>query len=55
MGTRLRVIDFENPANNDRLAVNQFTVTEDQNNAQAGRGTIRQRFALGHHRIEKSC
>ena len=30
-GDQVRVIDFENPANNDWLAVNQFTVTEDQN------------------------
>ncbi len=30
-GDRVRVIDFENPANNDLLAVNQFTVTEGRN------------------------
>ena len=30
-GEQARVIDFENPANNDWLAVNQFTVTENQN------------------------
>ena len=30
-GDQVQVIDFENPANNDWLAVNQFTVTEDQN------------------------
>jgi len=30
-GGHVRVIDFENPANNDWLAVNQFTVTENQN------------------------
>ena len=30
-GDQVRVIDFENAANNDCLAVNQFTVTEDQN------------------------
>ena len=30
-GNQVRVIDFENPANNDWLAVNQFTVTENQN------------------------
>ena len=29
-GDQVRVIDFENPANNDWLAVNQFTVTENQ-------------------------
>ena len=29
-GDLVRVIDFDNPANNDWLAVNQFTVTEDQ-------------------------
>ena len=30
-GGQVRVIDFENPANNDWLAVNQFTVTENRN------------------------
>ena len=30
-GDQVRVIDFENPLNNDWLAVNQFTVIEDQN------------------------
>ena len=30
-GDQVRVIDFDNPTNNDWLAVNQFTVTEDQN------------------------
>ena len=30
-GDLVRVIDFDDPANNDWLAVNQFTVTEDQN------------------------
>ena len=30
-GDQLRVIDFENTDNNDWLAVNQFTVTENQN------------------------
>ena len=29
-GDQVRVIDFDDPANNDWLAVNQFTVTEDQ-------------------------
>ncbi len=30
-GGQVRVIDFEDPGNNDWLAVNQFTVTENQN------------------------
>ena len=30
-GDQVRVVDFDNPANNDLLAVNQFTVTEDRN------------------------
>ena len=30
-GDQVRVIDFDNPVNNDWLAVNQFTVTEDRN------------------------
>ena len=29
-GAQMRVVDFDNPANNDWLAVNQFTVTENQ-------------------------
>ena len=31
-GAQAQVIDFGNPANNDWLAVNQFTVTENHNN-----------------------
>ena len=30
-GDQVRVMDFDNPANNDLLAVNQITVTEDRN------------------------
>ena len=30
-GDQARVVDFDNPTNNDWLAVNQFTVTEDKN------------------------
>ena len=30
-GDQVQVIDFDNPDNNDWLAVNQFTVTENQN------------------------
>ena len=30
-GDQAQVVDFDNPSNNDWLAVNQFTVTEDQN------------------------
>ena len=30
-GNQVRVIDFDNPADNDWLAVNQFTVTENRN------------------------
>ncbi len=31
-GDRVRLADFENPENNDWLAVNQFTVVEGQHN-----------------------
>ncbi len=31
-GAQAQVVDFDNPANNDWLAVNQFTVTENWNN-----------------------
>ena len=30
-GAQVRIIDFDNPANNDFLAVNQFTVSENRN------------------------
>ena len=30
-GAQARIVDFDNPAGNDWLAVNQFTVTEDKN------------------------
>ena len=30
-GAQVHILDFENPANNDWLAVNQFTVTENRN------------------------
>ena len=30
-GAQVKIIDFDNPANNDWLAVNQFTVTENRN------------------------
>ena len=44
-GDQARVIDFDNPSNNDWLAVNQFTVTENlpaaKGAAQAGRNTRR--------------
>ena len=34
-GDQVRVIDFDNPANNDWLAVNQFSVTENRNTRRA--------------------
>ena len=34
-GAQVRVVDFDNPANNDWLAVNQFTVTENKNTRRA--------------------
>ena len=34
-GLPARVVDFENPANNDWLVVNQFTVTENKNTRRA--------------------
>ena len=34
-GARARVVDFENPANNDWLAVNQFTVVENKRERRA--------------------
>ena len=44
-GDIVRAVDFDNPANNDFLAVNQFTVTENRELPQAGRGVVRQRLA----------
>ena len=40
-GAQVRVINFDNPANNDFLAVNQFTVSENLSASQAGRNTRR--------------
>ena len=31
-GDQVQVIDFDNPTNNDWLAVNQFSITENRNN-----------------------
>ena len=52
-GAQARVIDFDDPANNDWLAVNQFTVVERQAHAAAGRGAVRQRPAAGGARAEE--
>ena len=41
----VRVIDFDDPEQNDWLVVNQFTVIEGQAHAPARRGRLRQRPA----------
>ena len=52
-GDQVQVIDFDNPANNDWLAVNQFTVTEKPEQPQAGRRAVRKRPSLGNHRAQE--
>ena len=42
-GAQARVLDFDAPATNDWLAVNQFTVVENKHGAAARRGAVRQR------------
>ena len=48
-----RVIDFDDPANNDWLAVNQFTVVENRHERRPDVVPVRQRPAAGGHRTEE--
>ncbi len=52
-GAQARVLDFDEPDNNDWLAVNQFTVVERQAQPAARRGAVRQRPAAGGDRAEE--
>ena len=52
-GAQARVIDFDDPANNDWLAVNQFTVVENRHERRPDVVPIRQRPAAGGHRTEE--
>ena len=52
-GAQARVIDFDDPSNNDWLAVNQFTVAEGQNSRRPGRRAVHQRPAAGRDRTEE--
>ena len=52
-GAQARVIDFDDPDNNDWLAVNQFTVVGGPAHAAAGRGAVRQRPAAGGDRAQE--
>lgn len=47
-GDLVRVIDFDNPDNNDWLAVNQFTVTENKKQPQAGHRPVFEWLAAWH-------
>ena len=52
-GDHVRVVDFDNPASNDWVAVNQFTVTDNRNTRRPGRRAVRQRAASGRYRAEE--
>ena len=52
-GEQARVIDFDDWAANDWLAVNQFTVTENRNTPPPRRRPLRQWPAPGRHRAEE--
>jgi hypothetical protein len=52
-GAQARVIDFDVPANNDWLAVNQFTDSDGQHTRRSGRGALRERPAGGRDRAQE--
>ncbi len=52
-GAQALAIDFDDPDNNEWLAVNQFTVAEGQNDRRPRRGAVRQRVAAGGNRAEE--
>ena len=52
-GEPAAVVDFENPANNDWLAVNQFTVKEDQSTRRADIVLFLNGLPPGHHRAQE--
>ena len=52
-GAQARVIDFDDPDNNDWLAVNQFTVVEGKHTRRPGRRALRQRPAARGDRAEE--
>ena len=54
-GAQARVLDFDQPDNNDWLAVNQFTRCRRPTHAPPGRGVVRERVAARGHRTEEPC
>ena len=52
-GDLVRVLDYDEPENNEFLAVNQFTVVEEPARTAAGRRAVRQRTAAGGDRAEE--
>jgi hypothetical protein len=54
-GAQARVIDFGDPAGNDWLAVNQFSVVENKHSAAAGCGAVRQWPAARRVGAEERC
>ena len=52
-GAQARVVDFEDPANNDWLAVNQFTVTENKNTRRPDVVLFVNGLAPGRHRAQE--
>ena len=54
-GAQVKVVDFDNPANNGWLAVNQFTVTENKNTRRPDVVLFVNGPAPGRHRAEEPC
>ena len=52
-GAQVSVLDYENPANNDWLAVNQFTVVDGRARAAAGCRAVRQWSSAGSDRTQE--
>ena len=52
-GAQIRVIDFDDPTNNDWLAVNQFTVVENKHERRPDVVLLVQRPAAGGDRVEE--
>ena len=54
-GAQVQVIDFDIPTNNDWLAVNQFTVTENRNTRRPDVVLFVNGPASGRHRAQEPC
>ena len=52
-GAQVAVLDYEHPANNDWLAVNQFTVVEGEHERRSGHRAVRQRPSVWSDRAQE--